>query len=80
MLRSLQNPDQRYTGYTSDLKTRLASHNRAENRHTAKHVPWKLETYIGFSDKDQAQSFEAYLKTGSGQAFANKRFWRNPET
>jgi putative endonuclease len=80
MLRSVSHPNRRYTGYTSDLKARLASHNRSENRHTAKYVPWTLEAYVAFSDKEQAQSFEAYLKTGSGQAFANKRFWRNPNT
>jgi putative endonuclease len=77
MLRSLRNPEQRYTGYTTDLKTRLASYNRAENNHTAKYVPWTLEAYVAFLDEAQAKSLESYLKTGSGQAFANKRFWRN---
>jgi putative endonuclease len=80
MLRSMQHPKQRYVGYTSDLKARLASHNRAENSHTAKYAPWNLEAYVAFSDEAQAKDFETYLKTGSGQAFANKRFWRNPPT
>jgi putative endonuclease len=31
-------------------------------------------TYVGFSDDAKADQFEAYLKTGSGRAFAKKHF------
>jgi putative endonuclease len=34
-----------------------------------------LETYIAFETKHDALAFEKYLKSGSGQAFANKRLW-----
>ena len=77
MLRSTLRPEQRYIGYTSDLKARIASHNAGANKHTAKFMPWSLETYIAFSTDEQAREFETYLKSGSGQAFANKRFWRS---
>ena len=66
---------QRYLGVTSDLKRRLAEHNAGKSHHTAKYLPWRLVTYIAFSDEAKARAFERYLKSGSGHAFANKRLW-----
>ena len=63
------------SGVTSDLKKRLADHNAGKSRHTSKYVPWKLVTYVAFSDERKAESFEQYLKSGSGHAFAKKRLW-----
>ena len=80
LLRSINSPQQRYVGYTADLKARLASHNRGESQHTSKFMPWELETFIAFHDEVSARSFEAYLKKGSGQAFANKRLWTRNAT
>jgi hypothetical protein len=51
----------------------LAKHNAGEVEHTAKYPPWRLKTYIAFSDEAQAFAFEKYLKSGSGRAFARKR-------
>jgi hypothetical protein len=34
-----------------------------------------LVTYLAFSDKQPALSFERYPKGGSGHAFANRRLW-----
>ena len=62
-----------YTGITSDLKARLAKHNAREVPHTSKFAPWTLKTYAAFSDTEQAQAIERYLKTASGRAFAKKR-------
>jgi len=67
--------NQHYIGYTTDLKQRMSDHNSGKSKHTAKYTPWKLASYHAFVDKRKAQEFEHYLKTGSGQAFANKRFW-----
>lgn len=75
LIRSVSNPDQRYIGFTEDLKSRLLAHNAGESKHTAKYTPWVLEVYHAFQDRRKAQEFEYYLKTGSGKAFANKRFW-----
>ena len=66
---------QRYVGMTSDLKHRLAEHNAGESSHTSKYAPWKLVTYVAFSDEQRAEPFERYLKSGSGHAFARKRLW-----
>jgi predicted GIY-YIG superfamily endonuclease len=66
---------QRYVGGTSDLKQRLAEHNAGKSPHTSKYVPWRLVTYVPFSDEQKAETFERYLKSGSGHAFARKRLW-----
>ena len=70
LLRSESHPDQRYTGLTSDLKTRLEKHNIGDVPHTSKFRPWRLVTYVAFSSRKQASDFELYLKSGSGRAFA----------
>ncbi len=75
LIRSLNAPEQTYVGYTEDLKARLREHNSGESKHTAKYCPWELVSYHSFKDKEIARRFEHYLKTGSGIAFANKRFW-----
>jgi len=66
---------QRYVGVTSDLKQRITEHNAGKSPHTSKYVPWKLVTYVAFSDERKAETFERYLKSGSGHAFARKRLW-----
>jgi putative endonuclease len=73
ILKSLKDPKQRYIGITSDLKRRLEKHNAGGCLHTAKFKPWRVETYLGFSDEKRAFEFERYLKTGSGKAFSKKR-------
>ncbi|MBR0745158.1 GIY-YIG nuclease family protein [Bradyrhizobium japonicum] len=66
---------QRYIGLTANLKKRLGDHNAGKSPHTSKYMPWKLVTYVAFSDIEKARAFERYLKSGSGHAFAKKRFW-----
>jgi predicted GIY-YIG superfamily endonuclease len=62
-----------YVGITDDVPARLAKHNAGEVSHTSKYRPWRLKTYVGFSDEERAISFEKYLKSASGRAFAKKR-------
>ncbi len=75
LLQSEPAADQRYVGITSDLRSRLARHNTKQSPHTSKYAPWTLVTYVAFSDESKAASFERYLKSGSGHAFAKKRLW-----
>lgn len=75
LIESLSKPGKRYSGYTEDLRRRVGDHNSGRNRSTSLSRPWRLKTYVAFSSKMQALTFEAYLKTGSGHAFANKRLW-----
>jgi putative endonuclease len=64
----------RYIGHTSDLKQRIADHNAGRCASTAKFTPWKLKNYTAFETLGQAQSFERYLKSGSGHSFARRHF------
>ncbi|NHK26693.1 GIY-YIG nuclease family protein [Parvularcula flava] len=75
LIRSTSSPDQKYVGFTEDLQQRLKAHNAGQSKHTAKYIPWKLVSCHAFDSKEKALAFEKYLKSGSGQAFAAKRFW-----
>jgi putative endonuclease len=72
LLRSEYHPAQTYVGYTGDLQQRLATHHAGGSLHTAKYRPWRLVTYLGFSEKSKAMAFEKYLESHSGKAFARK--------
>ena len=63
-----------YYGYTEDLRKRLEKHQSGEVPSTKPYLPWKLVWYGAFENKKLAKDFEKYLKTGSGKAFAYKRF------
>jgi len=75
LIRSLNNPDQIYIGYTQDLKKRLTNHNAGSSPHTSKYKPWELITYLGFKNETKAIEFEKFLKSGSGNVFAKRRLW-----
>jgi putative endonuclease len=65
--------DHFYAGMTDDVPARLAKHNAGEVLHTSKFRPWRIKTYIAFTDEKKAIAFEKYLKSGSGRAFVKKR-------
>jgi putative endonuclease len=73
ILESLAHPGRFYVGVTADLPSRLQKHNNGGVAHTSKFAPWRIKTYIAFSDEHQAVAFERYLKSASGRAFAKKR-------
>ena len=73
ILESLAELGRFYVGVTSDLRGRLQKHNRGDVTHASKFAPWRIKTYIAFSDRHQALQFEKYLKSASGRAFAKKR-------
>ena len=73
ILQSVAEPERHYTGCTDDLKERLRIHNAGRVLHTSKFAPWRLITYVAFSDRASAFAFEKYLKSSSGRAFAKKR-------
>jgi predicted GIY-YIG superfamily endonuclease len=75
LIESLSVNGQRYVGITANLKQRFQDHNAGKSDHTSKYLPWRLVTYVAFSDRAKAESFERYLKSGSGHAFAAKRLW-----
>ena len=75
LLQSEAAAGQRYVGVAFDLKQRLAEHNAGKSPHTSKYIPWKLMTYVAFSDGRKAGAFERYLKSAPGHAFGRKRLW-----
>jgi putative endonuclease len=50
----------------------MEAHNEGRSAHTSKYKPWKLVTYMAFSNESKALEFERYLKSGSGHAFAKR--------
>ena len=73
ILESINFPAETYIGLTDDLRKRLAMHNAGQAKHTSKFKPWRLVTYMAFSDEQKAVDFERYMKSASGRAFAKKR-------
>ena len=74
LLQSVKNPSHFYVGQTTDIVERLQQHNSSQIGHTVKFRPWKLVVAIHFEDAAKAASFERYLKSGSGRAFAKRHF------
>ena len=72
VLRSVQKPARSYTGLTSDVIARLASHNAGKCPHTADGRPWELDVLVQFADEHRAIAFERYLKSGSGYEFSRR--------
>ena len=75
LIESLSAQGERYVGMTTDLKQRLRVNNYGRSSHTTKFSPWKLITYVAFTNRAKAEAFERYLKSRSGHAFARKRLW-----
>lgn len=56
-----------YTGYTSDLKSRMIEHQGGRVESTSSRRPIKLVYYEAYLNKKDAQAREKYLK-GGGKA------------
>jgi putative endonuclease len=67
------NSEHFYVEITDDVPARLTRRNAGEVSHTSKFRPWRLKTYVGFSDEGRAIAFAKYLKSGCGRAFAKQR-------
>ena len=63
-----------YVGCTKDIKERVSRHGNGEVKYTSSRLPLEIAHQSVFYDKYKACEFEKYLKSGSGRAFAIKRF------
>ena len=63
-----------YVGSTNDLRRRFSSHQEGSVASTCKYLPVILCSYIAVVDEASARGLERYFKSGSGKAFAKKRF------
>jgi len=75
LIRSKIDSEKTYIGFTVNIGQRLQEHNSGKSFHTVEFRPWHLVAYSCFDTKLKAIEFERYLKSGSGHAFAQKRFW-----
>ena len=74
ILKSVKQPGAIYIGSTADLRKRLRDHNKGSgSRHTTKYLPWRVESFFAFTDRNEAEHFEVYLKSNSGRSFMRKR-------
>jgi putative endonuclease len=67
--------DDIYVGSTNDLRRRFKSHENGEVTSTKGHRPLTLKSYVAVETEQKARELEKYFKSGSGKAFAGKRFW-----
>lgn len=63
-----------YVGSTNDLKHRFSSHRAGQVLSTKQYLPVKLKSHVAVEIEASAREL-GYFKSGSGKAFANKRFW-----
>ncbi len=66
------NTENFYIGYTSDLKRRMAEHNKGLNFSTKFSRPWKLLYYEAHLNEGDARRREKYLKTSAGHQALRK--------
>jgi putative endonuclease len=67
--------DDIYVGSTNDLRRRVKSHQAGDVVSTRLYQPAALISYVAVQEEPLARSLERYFKSGSGKAFAKKRFW-----
>jgi putative endonuclease len=63
-----------YVGSTDNLRRRFASHKNGRVLSTRGNLPAMLAAYVAVTDATDARRLERYFKSGSGKAFAKKRF------
>jgi predicted GIY-YIG superfamily endonuclease len=63
-----------YVGSTDDLRRRFKSHQKGQVVSTRQYLPAILRSYIAVNEGATARKLERYFKSGSGKAFAKKRF------
>ena len=56
-----------YTGYSTDLKRRLSEHTAGASFATKSRGPWKLIYYEAYTEREDAEGRERFLKSGAGR-------------
>jgi putative endonuclease len=62
-----------YTGYTSDLNSRIEKHNRGQIESTKMRKPFELIYFEACADEKDAIRREKYLKTSWGKRYIKSR-------
>lgn len=81
-LRSIEKPDEVYTGMSNNPIRRRYEHNSHDDRnaHTFKFRPWKLESFIVTDNKETAEIAEQYFKNSSGREKFKNLLEQNPDS
>ena len=58
-----------YIGFSTDLKRRLSEHKRGASFATKSRGPWKLIYYEAYTEREDAEGREKFLKSGAGRRF-----------
>ena len=58
-----------YIGFSTDLKRRLSEHKRGPPFATKSRGPWKLIYYEAYTQREDAEGRERFLKSGAGRRF-----------
>lgn len=66
-LKSKNCANQHYVGYSEDLESRLASHNKGLVLSTKPYYPWELIFYEAYKSRKDAKRRELYFKTTKGR-------------
>lgn len=73
VLKSLNEREEFYIGYTDNLKKRLQEHNRGAVTSTKRYLPWKLIYFEACLHREDAQRRENYFKTSQGRRLLKRR-------
>jgi len=63
-----------YIGFSTDLKRRLSEHTRGASFATKSRGPWKLIYYEAYTEREDAEGREKFLKSGAGRRLKLGRF------
>src|SRR5215472_5777123 len=63
-----------YIGFSTNLRTRLRQHQAGESFATKSRDPWKLIYYEAYTDREDAEGREKFLKSGAGRRLKLGRF------
>src|SRR5947207_14193639 len=58
-----------YIGFSTDLRKRISEHKRGGSFATKSRGPWKLIYYEAYTERQDAEGREKYLKSGAGRSF-----------
>ena len=58
-----------YIGFSTDLKRRLSEHTQGASLATKSRGPWKLIYYEAYTEREDAEGREKFLKSGAGRRF-----------
>jgi putative endonuclease len=58
-----------YIGFSTNLRARLRQHQDGERFATKSRGPWKLVYYEAYTEREDAEGREKFLKSGAGRRF-----------